>query len=78
MKRVYTGYKDFFLYIRKLNNGKYVVDSRDKAFIEYYVGNEPFNTYSEAVKRIDELNKTHKLDRFNAVRLPSNKIGEMN
>lgn len=65
MKRVYTGYKDYFLYIRKLNNNRYVVDSKDKAFIEYYIGDATYKTYGEALKRIDEIKALHKLERFN-------------
>lgn len=65
MKRVYTGFENCFLYIRKLSNKKYIIDSKDRAFIEYYVGNDSYNTYGEAVARIDEINKLHKLFRFN-------------
>jgi hypothetical protein len=65
MNRVYTGYRDYFLFVRKLNNGKYVVDSKDKAFVEYYIGDTGYNSYNEAVRRIDEIKKQHKLDRFN-------------
>lgn len=64
MRRVYTGYKDFFLYVRKLSNNKYIVDSKDKAFVEYYIGDIKYQTYGEALRRIDELNKLHKLERF--------------
>lgn len=64
MRRVYTGYKDFFLYVRKLSNNKYIVDSKDKAFVEYYIGDIQYQTYGEALRRIDELNKLHKLERF--------------
>lgn len=65
MSRTFTGYKDYFLYVRKLGSGKFIVDSKDKAFIEYYVGDLPYNTYPEAADKIDKIRKAHKLERFN-------------
>lgn len=76
MKRSYTGYKNYFLFIRRVNK-KYVVDSKDKAFIEYYIGDQQYNTYNEAVERIDEISKLHQLDRFDTSE-PSIKFGDLN
>ena len=72
MKRVYTGFRDFFLFIRKLSNGRYVVDSRDKAFVEYYIGDDQYTTYGEALRRIEQLRKLHKLDRFELAKAVNN------
>lgn len=62
--KIYTGFKDYYLAIRRLPNGKFIIESKDKAFIEYYIGFTPFNTYVEASTRLIEIKTNHQLDRF--------------
>jgi len=63
MNKIYTGYKNCTLYIKKVK-GRFYIASDDTAFVDYYVGNESCDTYNEAFNKLQVIYKQFDLGRF--------------
>lgn len=63
--RIYTGFRDYYLFIRRKDR-LFVIDSKDKYFIEYYVGlDRTFRSFDEALEFLNKIKVKHALERFN-------------